>query len=50
MRSLTRMALAATGETPAGPELKRLAEIGAGDEDNCHTEREREKVEDEYFI
>lgn len=36
------MALEATGETPAEPEVKRPAEIGAAAEDNCERERERE--------
>lgn len=47
MRSLTRMALAATGEAPAVPELKRPARMGAGAEDNCDRDRERKKKKEE---
>lgn len=42
MRSLTRMALAATGEAPAVPELKRPAELGTGAEDNCNRDTKKE--------
>lgn len=41
------MALAATGEAPAVPELKRPARMGAGAEDNCDRDRERKKKKEE---